>query len=251
MKQVIKNYSFNAVAKTVTLTDFTTVRLDRLQLIVDVTTNAILYNFADATVATAVASTNVFTLSTVGTASGTDNLQIIYDCATGDPTYDTQPVSAASLPLPTSAATSTKQSDGSQKTQIVDGSGNVISATTNALDINLKTAAATLTVSQTVGTALAAWSSQPTQTAAAGADTVLKFGSAGTTSPNHISLQNNNTINWFYAFDQDSTASTSQVYILAPGQFAWLDRSFAQFHCHSSSQVSIGGTSGFTIEAFS
>lgn len=52
---------------------------------------------------------------------------------------------SASNPLPVSAtistvglATSTKQSDGSQKTQIVDGSGNVIGATSNALDINIK-----------------------------------------------------------------------------------------------------------------
>src|SRR5476651_385587 len=48
------------------------------------------------------------------------------------------PVSAASLPLPSTAATSTKQSDGSQKTQVVDGSGNVIGATSNALDVNIK-----------------------------------------------------------------------------------------------------------------
>lgn len=63
--------------------------------------------------------------------------------ATG-PLTDTQlratavPVSAASLPLPASAATSTKQSDGSQKSQIVDGTGNVIGATANALDVNIK-----------------------------------------------------------------------------------------------------------------
>lgn len=47
----------------------------------------------------------------------------------------TQPVSAASLPLPALAATSTKQSDGSQKTQIVDGSGNVIASTSNNLNV--------------------------------------------------------------------------------------------------------------------
>lgn len=48
-------------------------------------------------------------------------------------------------PLPVSAtistvglATSVKQSDGSQKTQIVDSTGNVIGATSNALDINIK-----------------------------------------------------------------------------------------------------------------
>jgi hypothetical protein len=61
-----------------------------------------------------------------------------------DPTgTTTQPVSAASLPLPALAATSTKQSDGSQKTQIVDGSGNVIGATANALDVNIKSGSVT------------------------------------------------------------------------------------------------------------
>ncbi len=48
------------------------------------------------------------------------------------------PISAAALPLPTLAATSTLQTSGGQKTQVVDGSGNVIGATSNALDINIK-----------------------------------------------------------------------------------------------------------------
>lgn len=43
-----------------------------------------------------------------------------------------------------SVATSTKQSDGSQKTQVVDGSGNVIGATSNALDVNIKSNAAAI-----------------------------------------------------------------------------------------------------------
>lgn len=62
------------------------------------------------------------------------------------------PISASSLPLPSTAATSTKQSDGSQKTQIVDGSGNVIGATSNALDINIKSGNPT-TIAVTQGTA--------------------------------------------------------------------------------------------------
>lgn len=53
----------------------------------------------------------------------------------------TFPVSAASLPLPALAATSTKQSDGSQKSQIVDGSGNVIAATSNALNVHIASGA--------------------------------------------------------------------------------------------------------------
>jgi hypothetical protein len=48
------------------------------------------------------------------------------------------PISASALPLPALAATSTKQSDGTQKTQVVDGSGNVIGATANAIDVNIK-----------------------------------------------------------------------------------------------------------------
>lgn len=64
----------------------------------------------------------------------------------------TQPISASSLPLPTLAATSTKQSDGSQKTQIVDGSANVIGSTANALDVNIKSGNPT-TITATQGTA--------------------------------------------------------------------------------------------------
>lgn len=48
----------------------------------------------------------------------------------------TQPVSAASLPLPALAATSTKQSDGTQKTQIVDGSGAVIASAQAGTGVN-------------------------------------------------------------------------------------------------------------------
>lgn len=50
----------------------------------------------------------------------------------------TQPISAASLPLPTLAATSTLQTSGGQKSQIVDGSANIIGSTSNALDVNIK-----------------------------------------------------------------------------------------------------------------
>lgn len=45
------------------------------------------------------------------------------------------PVSLASAPLPSGAATSANQTNASQKTQIVDGSGNVISSTSNALNV--------------------------------------------------------------------------------------------------------------------
>ena len=42
---------------------------------------------------------------------------------------------SGTITLPTLAATSTKQSDGTQKTQVVDGSGNVIASTSNNLNV--------------------------------------------------------------------------------------------------------------------
>ena len=47
----------------------------------------------------------------------------------------TQPVSASALPLPTGAATAANQTNANQKTQIVDGSGNVIASTSNNLNV--------------------------------------------------------------------------------------------------------------------
>jgi hypothetical protein len=87
---------------------------------------------------------------------------------------NTVAISAASLPLPTGAATSANQStmitdlgtiitnttglatsanqtNASQKTQIVDGSGNVIASTSNALNVNVNNSPAT----SIKGTALA------------------------------------------------------------------------------------------------
>lgn len=45
-------------------------------------------------------------------------------------------------------ATSTNQTGGNQKTQVVDGSGNVIGATSNALDVNIKSGASSGAVAQ-------------------------------------------------------------------------------------------------------
>lgn len=116
-----------------TLTDFTTIRLDRLELIVDATTNKIIYNFADSTAATATVATNVVTLSALqGGESNTDKLLIFYDAVSGDPTYDTPVLpnnaaketggNLATIATNTgNAATSTNQTNGSQQTKLTDG----------------------------------------------------------------------------------------------------------------------------------
>lgn len=81
----------------------------------------------------------------------------------------TQPVSAASLPLPSLAATSTKQSDGTQKAQLVDGSGSVAGQTANALDVNIKSGnPTTITATQATGTNLHVVVDSGTVTANAG-----------------------------------------------------------------------------------
>lgn len=51
-------------------------------------------------------------------------------------TQETQVV--GTVPLPTGAATSANQTNANQKTQIVDGSGNVIAATSNALNVAIQ-----------------------------------------------------------------------------------------------------------------
>lgn len=62
---------------------------------------------------------------------------VTWDQALGDATNGAF-VNVKTSVLPTLASTSTKQSDGSQKSQIVDGSGNVAGQTANAVDVNIK-----------------------------------------------------------------------------------------------------------------
>ena len=79
MKILIPNYTFDKTAKTVTFTDYTTIRLDSLLLITNVTDNVIIYNFANPLLGGTV-SGNILTL-TYNTSSmdNADKLQIFYD----------------------------------------------------------------------------------------------------------------------------------------------------------------------------
>lgn len=79
MKIQVTNYTFDKTAKTVTFTDYTTIRLDSILLITNVTDNVIIYNFANPLLGGTV-SGNVLTL-TYNTSSmdNADKLQIFYD----------------------------------------------------------------------------------------------------------------------------------------------------------------------------
>jgi len=90
MKQTIRNYAIDLSHKSITLNDFAAVYQDRLRLITDTTTNQLLYNFADASVASIVSlGTNAFYLNVLPASTATlDYLEIDYETLTGDPIYD-------------------------------------------------------------------------------------------------------------------------------------------------------------------
>ena len=100
----VGGYSFNAATRQVTLTGLSTLNLEQVLLITNVTSNIVIYQFNSSSLGATIAS-NVLTLvyNTTG-QSNTDKLQIIIDYA-----QQTLPVSSASLPLPTGASTSALQ----------------------------------------------------------------------------------------------------------------------------------------------
>jgi hypothetical protein len=86
--------------------------------------------------------------------------QTITGTVTANAGTGTFAVSAASLPLPTGAATSANQTNASQKTQIVDGSGNVIASTSNALNVNISSGTVTNSANGAPGSAAPAQATQ-------------------------------------------------------------------------------------------
>lgn len=101
-----------------------------------------------------------------------------------------------------------------------------------------------------ISTALTPYISNPTQTASAGADTTYSFGTSGTSVFNHVAGQNNSPANIYLAFDQSTTVSGNQVYVVAAGQPYSFDRPGTVLHFSSPSPVAFGGISGITVEAF-
>lgn len=80
MKKLVTSYTFDASAKTVTSTDFTS--LEGVLLITNVTDNVIIYNFANASLGGSL-SGNILTLDYDTTSmDDTDDLQIFYDDGT-------------------------------------------------------------------------------------------------------------------------------------------------------------------------
>lgn len=86
MKHIVKTWSFNAATRQITLTNFVTVRPERVALITDITTGKILYSFAGTPTVTLTAAGNVLTLSALqGGEANADVLRIDYNTSAGDP----------------------------------------------------------------------------------------------------------------------------------------------------------------------
>jgi hypothetical protein len=153
LKKLLTNYTFDASEKKITLSDYENILLESVLVVTNVTDNIVIYNFADTTKGGSVA-TNVLTLDyNTATMDDGDDLQIFYMDTTA-----TQPVSGtvtSNLSATDNAVLddiAANQTDASQKSQIVDGSGNIIGATSNALDVNIKSGNPT-TIAVTQGTA--------------------------------------------------------------------------------------------------
>jgi hypothetical protein len=101
-----------------------------------------------------------------------------------------------------------------------------------------------------VGIAAGAYPNNPTQTAAAGADTLYNWGTNGTRQVQHTVIQNNTGSNISYAFDQSTATGTNQIYVLATGSTIFWDRAVTTLHFASAAQQSFGSSSGITVEGF-
>jgi hypothetical protein len=199
MKQLVKNYSFNTSTKAVTMSDFTTIALQQILLVVDITTGKIIYNPMDGTGGPPSVATNVLTLTALqGGENNTDKLGIFYEAQSGDPAaviYDggqrtmaaSHPVVLASdqssIPVAATLNVETTKSIGVVRT--ADGSGNLLTSTGTALDVNVKSGAIP-TGSNTIGavTQSGNWTTRMVGNAGA----TLDSAAAGATAPTNAVL---------------------------------------------------------------
>jgi hypothetical protein len=84
MKILVPDYTFSPSTQTITFTDFTSINLNRVLVITDVSTNVMIYNFVNPALGGSV-SGNVLTLAfNTSALSANDQLQIFYDYSDGN-----------------------------------------------------------------------------------------------------------------------------------------------------------------------
>jgi len=125
MKKLVENYSFNAAARQITLTDYTSVDLEALLLITNVTDNIIIYNFAESGKGATITN-NVITLDFNTTAmSNSDKLQIFIDDGESPATNSALETIDLLLSQLLKRSESLAVVDTSQRQRVVVDSGNI------------------------------------------------------------------------------------------------------------------------------
>jgi hypothetical protein len=79
MKKLISNYTFNPTSKTITFNDYSLIELESILLITNVSSNQIIYNFADPCYGAGVNGNTVTLVYDTTSMSSSDALQIYYD----------------------------------------------------------------------------------------------------------------------------------------------------------------------------
>jgi hypothetical protein len=79
MKKLISNYTFNPTSKTITFNDYSLIELESILLITNVSSNQIIYNFADPCYGAGVNGNTVTLVYDTTLMSSSDALQIYYD----------------------------------------------------------------------------------------------------------------------------------------------------------------------------
>ena len=92
MKNLIQSYTFNPLLKTITINDYPYLDLENILIITNVTSNIIIYNFADITLGGTIVG-NILTLDYDVTAMvSTDSLQIYVDVPIAETVYEQYPI---------------------------------------------------------------------------------------------------------------------------------------------------------------
>jgi hypothetical protein len=148
----IDNYTFDKTAKTVTFNNYVSIGLDHILIIVNVTDNIIIYNFADPTKGGTV-STNVLTLTyDTSSMSNTDNLLIYYDDGSNLATADNQSkiikdglnVNVGNI----SGQPPMIYGDGVQAVTLTNTEGEPVSIQNGVLDVSVKNIVNTISIPQ-------------------------------------------------------------------------------------------------------
>lgn len=114
-KRLASGYTFTAAAKTISHADFSDITLAGIQVIVNVTDQIIIYNFADTTKGGTLATDTLTLEYDTTTMSDTDELMILVEDGVAS-----QAITAASLPLPTGAATLAEQQTQTTSLSVLD-----------------------------------------------------------------------------------------------------------------------------------